>query len=246
MIFERVWGYDFGAELELARGLHRLPAAQDRGGRRAARCIHTVRGVGYVLRERVTLRARRLDARRAAAAVAIAVVLASAIAYVVVRGQLRGQVDDALREQAPRRSRASRRERAARRRRRRSGCRSRARALGGAPAYVADRARATARVVRPRRDACALPVDPRDARGRAPATRGAFFADAHVDGAHVRVLTVPLAGGDAVQIARPLARSTTRSSAALALVLVALGGIALAAGLGRAGRARRARARCGA
>ena len=31
-IFERVWGYDFGPTLELARGLRRLPAPQDRGG----------------------------------------------------------------------------------------------------------------------------------------------------------------------------------------------------------------------
>ncbi len=36
LIFERVWGYDFGGDLELARRLRRLPAAQDRG-RRASR-----------------------------------------------------------------------------------------------------------------------------------------------------------------------------------------------------------------
>ena len=35
---------------ELARGLHRLPAPQDRG-RGEPRLLHTVRGVGYVLRE---------------------------------------------------------------------------------------------------------------------------------------------------------------------------------------------------
>ena len=35
IIFERVWGYDFGYDVELARRLHRLPAAEDRGRRRA-------------------------------------------------------------------------------------------------------------------------------------------------------------------------------------------------------------------
>ena len=42
-IFEHVWGYDFGADLELARGLRRLPAPQDRGGRRAAADAHGAR-----------------------------------------------------------------------------------------------------------------------------------------------------------------------------------------------------------
>ena len=32
VIFDRVWGYDFGAGLELARGLRRLPAPEARGG----------------------------------------------------------------------------------------------------------------------------------------------------------------------------------------------------------------------
>ena len=49
-IFERVWGYDFGSTLQRARRLHRLPAAQDRG-RGEPRLLHTVRGVGYVLRD---------------------------------------------------------------------------------------------------------------------------------------------------------------------------------------------------
>ena len=49
-IFEHVWGYDFGPSsnsLEVYVGYLRrkLEAAASRG------CIHTVRGVGYVLRE---------------------------------------------------------------------------------------------------------------------------------------------------------------------------------------------------
>ena len=42
-IFEQVWGYDFGATLERARRLRRLPAPQDRGGRRAAAAAHGAR-----------------------------------------------------------------------------------------------------------------------------------------------------------------------------------------------------------
>ena len=37
-LFERVWGYDFGATSNCARRLHRLPAAQDRGGRASRGC----------------------------------------------------------------------------------------------------------------------------------------------------------------------------------------------------------------
>ena len=43
-IFERVWGYDFGATLQRARRLRRLPAAQDGGRRRAAAAAHGARG----------------------------------------------------------------------------------------------------------------------------------------------------------------------------------------------------------
>ena len=43
---------------------------------------------------------RRRLALAAAAAVGVAVVLAALVCYVVVRGQLRGQIDDALRAQA--------------------------------------------------------------------------------------------------------------------------------------------------
>ena len=37
LIYERVWGYDFGPELERAARVHRVPAAQDpAGGRRGS------------------------------------------------------------------------------------------------------------------------------------------------------------------------------------------------------------------
>ena len=49
-ILVEVWGYDFGPTSNSLRGLRRLPPAQARGVRAARRLIHTVRGVGYVLR----------------------------------------------------------------------------------------------------------------------------------------------------------------------------------------------------
>jgi len=47
-IFEHVWGYDFGAASNTL-GSTWLPAPQDRG-RGEPRLLHTVRGVGYILR----------------------------------------------------------------------------------------------------------------------------------------------------------------------------------------------------
>ena len=75
--------------------------------------------------------------------------------------------------------------------------------------------------------------------------RGEFLADAKVRGVHLRVLTTPLPGGLALQIARPLDEvDSVLSRLRLLLVLVSLAGIALAAGSGCSSRARRPR-RCG-
>jgi two-component system response regulator MprA len=50
MIFDRVWGYDFGGESNIIEVYVRyLRQKTEEGGE--ARLIHTVRGVGYVLRE---------------------------------------------------------------------------------------------------------------------------------------------------------------------------------------------------
>ncbi len=49
-IVEHVWGLRLRPDLELDRRLRRLPPPQDRG-RRQGRLLHTVRGVGYVLRQ---------------------------------------------------------------------------------------------------------------------------------------------------------------------------------------------------
>ena len=112
-IFEHVWGYDFGPSsnsLEVYVGYLRrkLEAAGE------PRVIHTVRGVGYVLREQVSFR-RRL-ALSCGAAVAVAVVLGSALAYWVVRDTLRDRLDDSLRTQAGMAGPAGRARRSGRRR----------------------------------------------------------------------------------------------------------------------------------
>src|SRR5207244_490174 len=83
--------------VELARRLHRVPAAKDGGRRQAARDpdgprrrLRAARAVSF--RARLTL--------VAAAAVALAVVAASLVVFLVVRNQLRGQVDKSLRNRA--------------------------------------------------------------------------------------------------------------------------------------------------
>ncbi len=50
LIYERVWGYDFGGESKVIEVyVHYLRSKLETGGR--PRLIHTVRGVGYVLKE---------------------------------------------------------------------------------------------------------------------------------------------------------------------------------------------------
>ena len=63
--------------------------------------------------------------------------------------------------------------------------------------------------------------------------RKAFFSDATIGGVHARVYTAPLSTGDAVQAVRPLEEvDRTLRDLAFALVLVSLGGVALAVWLG--------------
>src|SRR5205085_7638270 len=90
-------GLRFRLRIELARRLHRVPAAQDGGGRKVAldsdgarRRIRPARTLSF--RARLTL--------VAAAAVALAVVLASIVVWIVVRNQMLGQFDQGLEQQA--------------------------------------------------------------------------------------------------------------------------------------------------
>jgi len=165
-----------------------------------------------------------------ATAVAVAVVLASVAAFLVVRNELRDDVDNRLRtlfEQITI---------------------PQGLLLPGAPAGnetlvlptgplgsrdgFAQVVRADGTAVRPR-GAFRLPVDERAvevARGE----RKAFFTDATIGGVHARVYTARLSTGDALQAVRPLEEvDSTLRNLAFALALISLGGIALAVWLGR-------------
>ncbi len=163
-----------------------------------------------------------------AIAVAVSIAGASALTYLLVRNELRGQVDAALRERA-----ATLR-------------------VGiandpdtGRPALVVPRdrfggAEGTTQLIRP----TGKPILPPDtyvtlpvssaARKVAGGERRVLFEDAHVSGQHLRLLTIPLSEpGYALQIARPLnevdgpLRRISRW-----LLAITLAGIGLATGLG--------------
>jgi two-component system sensor histidine kinase MprB len=185
---------------------------------------------------------RRRMAVATAVAVGIAVVLATAVAYAVVRGELRGQVDDQLLEQAGLVKGVEDRLRPEiGRRLRHLGVRPPGRGFGGIPALPIERGGSAAYVqFVPGGDSPGitfagpeLPVDDR-VRDVADGESAEFLADATVADDHVRVLTAPLEGGGALRLARSL-ESTDTVLARLRWVLLALvlGGIALAAVLGR-------------
>ena len=136
-----------------------------------------------------------------AVAFAVAVVVASAAAYVGVRSALRGDVDAGLRARVERvvefrpepglnagpvvADLAQRRSR-----------------LGPPEVYI-QVLNADGTVTKPPGEPAGLPVSDR-ARAVAAGTAGAYFSDATVGGAHVRVVTAPLREGVAVQAARPV------------------------------------------
>ena len=194
---------------------------------------------------------RRRLALVAAIAVAVSIVLASSLVYVVVRGELRGRVDDELRSVAATRAPIFTQ-------RIEGGAVARfdggggpvgpdvVRGLGGpglppprdalglATAYVAVVDRSGGVVLPPGGEA-RLAVTAAT-RAVAAGSEEAFLSDAKVGGAAVRVLTTPIADGSgfALQIARPLAEvNRTLDRLAVVLLLVSAGGIALAAALGR-------------
>jgi len=165
-----------------------------------------------------------------AVAVAVAILVASGVVYVAVRGQLRGQVDEALRLRiseiiysggqvtVPEPE------------------------LGSAGGLVQvleiaepcpDPSRCRAIVFRPAGQVATIPVTDA-AKAAAAGSGGPYFEDGRVSGVHIRVLTRPSQRpGFALQAARPL----TEVDQALHrlwvfLLLVSAGGIGLAALLG--------------
>jgi two-component system sensor histidine kinase MprB len=170
----------------------------------------------------VTLRSRLTLA--AAAAVAVAAVLASAIAFLVVRHELLGQVDESLERRAAELASL---------------------ALGGVdvgPLFEPPPLAALGTLVQlidqsgtvlfAQTEGVDLPVTD-DARDVARGGESRSFEDIEIEGTDLRVLTVALGGGLAVQLARPLEEvDRTLRRTGFVLLGVALGSIGLAAGLG--------------
>jgi two-component system sensor histidine kinase MprB len=171
----------------------------------------------------VSFRARIILA--AALAVAAAVALASGIAYAVVKSELRSQVDDALTSRAAVLTRLPDRP---------GGFFPRIPdpEFGEAGGYV-QLVTADGQAFRSEEGSAALPVN--DSVEAVAAGADGYLADAQVSGKHMRVLTVPFADGVALQIARPLSEvDSTLERTRTILILVALGGIGMAAALGLA------------
>jgi two-component system sensor histidine kinase MprB len=77
-----------------------------------------------------------------------------------------------------------------------------------------------------------LPVSDQ-AKEVAAGKRPSYFSDATVNGTDLRVMTVPAGPGVALQVARSLSEvNNTLSDLTVTLILISIGGIALAAGLG--------------
>ena len=165
----------------------------------------------------------------AAAAVAIAVVGASAVAYVLVRNELRGQLDETLEDRAATLPRLQL-----------FGDPGGEQFLGlppdrfGGVAVFTQLVREDGTAIVPRGVTVRLPVSERALSAARGDVEERFYEDATIQGTHVRVLTLPLdEPGYALQVARSLEevdrvlRRMTRW-----LLAVALAGIGIAAGLG--------------
>ena len=159
-----------------------------------------------------------------AAGVAAALVVAAVVCYVVVRRELRVQVDDSLNAQAARIAGGD------------------LRALGdegvpapspkaGGPAQYWQIVAADGQIVGSS-IGVRLPWD-RSVQTVAQGRRSGLFADIHVDGSHLRLLALGLPGG-VVELARPLdSIDTVLAKLRVVLLLICLAGTALAAGLSR-------------
>jgi two-component system, OmpR family, sensor histidine kinase MprB len=170
---------------------------------------------------------RRRVGLAAGLAVGIAVVLAATVCYFVVRGQLRGQVDNALRAQA-------------------NAVEHRAGlgtpfpsipASAGGPAPYVQGVLADGTIL-PRVGNLALPVTSQ-VLAVAAGNSGPHMADIHVGGSHLRELAFQIPGAFngqpvAVQLARPLnSVDNVLNKLRIILLVLCVGGIALAAALGR-------------
>jgi two-component system, OmpR family, sensor histidine kinase MprB len=172
---------------------------------------------------------RRRVALVSAVAVGIAIVGAAFVCYFVVRGQLRGEVDNELRAQATAVQQGD--------------IQTLNQDLPGIPASAGGPAPYVQAVTPdgntyPREGGLALPSGAH-ARGVAAGTSAAYLSDVHVGGSHLRMITfaVPAqVNGEpvAIQLARPLnGVDHILSNLRLVLALLVLFGMGLAAMLGR-------------
>jgi two-component system, OmpR family, sensor histidine kinase MprB len=172
----------------------------------------------------------------AAAAVALAVVIASLVVYVVVRNQLRGEVDNALRSRA---------------REIVQGPRPHLEQTPGGQPYLdvggpsgfgtgdyVQIVDSQGRTIRTLSDVGNLPPN-RMALAVAQGHGGPSFTDARIGGTEVRVYTIPVQDQQlntyALQVARSLGEvNHTLHRIGIFLFLIAAGGVAIAGGLGLA------------
>jgi two-component system, OmpR family, sensor histidine kinase MprB len=177
----------------------------------------------------VTL-SRRL-ALASAAAVAIAVAALSIVSYLMVRNELRSELDEALVRRAAQITSIPPGTAVEQLFRQREFPRAPEPELGGAAGYAQLVDTAGERLAESEQT---LPVSERTlaiAAGR----EGAHYEDVTVDGIHARLLTVPFAPGIALQVARPLSEvDDVLRRLRLIILLIAFGGVAIAAALGLA------------
>ena len=160
----------------------------------------------------------------AAAAVALAIVVASFVIYFVVRDQLRATVDSSLETTAAQLAGTPVHDF--------NHFAAPPSQLGGAPGY--PQIVSASGDVFPHGLRVALPVTDAVERVARNGT-GAFLMDSHVNDTHIRVITFPYAPGFAVEIARPLTEvDHSLGRIENYLILIAGGGIAIAAALGLA------------
>jgi two-component system, OmpR family, sensor histidine kinase MprB len=157
----------------------------------------------------------------AATAVALAVALASAVVYVVVRNELRGPVDDALRTRAVE-IQTFPFERVF----------ERPKPILGGQAVAVQLVYCDGSTERPRQGEIAIAVTARE-QAVACGESEAFFADETIADTHARVLTFQYGPDVALQLARPLTElDSTLARIRTLLFVIALAGVGLAAGLG--------------
>jgi two-component system sensor histidine kinase MprB len=175
----------------------------------------------------VSFRARLTLA--AAAAVAVAIALASGLVYVLVREQLRGEIETTLEERASLVTSGPLSVRRGPNGSRVLETPYRGLAQGDVFVQAVD---AEGRVAKPDPRQVAFPVT--DEVKQAAAEGGdPFFADAVIEGTHVLQLVVPVGDGYALQLVRPLEEvDRLLDRIGIVLILVSLGGIAAAAAFG--------------